>query len=684
VKLSARFSVALASLPAAVRARLDGDSDIDWDALTDRTTAVGIDAAARTPTRLPPAVETLTERLVADTGIAPDDVLCGVEGSGIAGTWMPAVAVEPDGERYRLRIKRSGELLPGLHPSALAGYAVLGMELATTVQHTCEAWAEAGERAQATSGDNRDTLTQCAVQMLHRLRAFPVTASSPPPTLALARSMEDEWNAQTLQTREALAAWPFSRPWDAHAPRAHYYAIESSYRLHAFDIAEARWLQALAEHAASVVQSGASEGQAEADPDRSSPKRIEVSAGIATEPMRPQSSSSTDGSGPAENSNPGSDALQEKDDDALGGVTDATVHSGGETLPALGDSRLDQALKSGLVPDDGATGESSEEGPGREAHPEPERRLAPGTGLEQPTPPRVPGETTDVGASLIFGDVVEVRSPTAEIDLLVQAVRRVPAAVTQRLEEAYGDRAVKLLARLQDSSGIRDLRDTLGMEPPGKAVPGWVEELAATLLLDTGAQTRDGQRTGSARLDPGRRAEGHKVSDITSSAWGVMRAIDVIEQVRLSLGFATDTWSALTLLSDAGKEAEWALHDAAVKRARLTGAERTRLEATQRIEHELRRIRQAGVDGSSSRPSALEEAALVASLLKCLQPSERADAGWPADVGLPNPCDPGDLARVTAAAENLHREVRAIANRLITVWVADGCADGEAQGGAPP
>ncbi|MCY3854701.1 MAG: hypothetical protein OXF78_00190 [Rhodospirillales bacterium] len=680
MNLSARFSSALAALPAAVRARLDGDSDIDWDSLTDRTTVFGIDRATRVPTRLPSAVETLTERLVADVGIAPADVVRGLHGSGIAGTWMTAVAIEPDGERYRLRIKRSGELLSGVHPSSLAGYAVLGMELATSVQHACEAWTQAGERAQATPEDSRDGLTQCAAKVLHRLRAFPEAGSRPPSTLALARSMEDEWNAQTLQTREALASWQVACPWYMHAPRVHYYAVESSYRLHAFDIAEARWLQALAEHAVSVVQSGAGDRWVEAVPDQSSPKRIPVGAGIATGPVSPQSSSAADSSGLAHDSNAGGDAVKANDDGAFRGATDAPVHSAREAWQAPDDPGLTQALKSGLAPDDEATGESSDERLALEAHPELEQRSASGTALEQSTPARIPGETTDVGTGLFFGNTMEVRSPQAEIDLLIQASQRVPAAVTRRLGEAYGDSVVELLARLQDSSGIQDLRDTLGMEPPGNAVPGWMEELAAKLLLDTGVRTHDGERTGPARLDPERRAEGYEVSDITSSASGVFRAIDVIEQVRLSLGFVSDTWSALTLLSDAGKEAEWTLHDAAVKQARLTEAERARLEAMQRIQHELRRIRQAKADGSSSRPSALEEAAMAASVLKSLQPSERADAGWPADVGLPDPSDPGDVTRVMAAAETLHRDVRAIADRLITVWVADGRADREAQG----
>jgi len=682
VSLSARFGSALAALPAAVRARLDGDSDIDWDALKDRTTASGIDEATRTPARLPPAVETLTERLVADVGIAPADVVRGVQGSGIASTWMPSVAVEPDGECYRLRIKRSGELLPGVRPSALAGYAVLGMELATAVQRASEAWARAGEQAHAAPGDSSDGLAQCAMRMLHRLQAFPGTASSPPKALALARCMEDEWNAQTLEVREALARRQIACPWDACAPRTRYYSVETGYRLHAFDIAEARWLQALAEHAVGSVRSGAGTRPVEDGPDLPPPNQIAVSTGIATGPVPPLPSGTGDGSRPGEASNSGGDTVRRADDDgAQGGRAEAPVPPRPETGPALDDTSLDQALKSGLALDDEVPDHANGALPDPEVLPKPEQRSAAGTTPEQSVAALASDGAADPGASLLFGTTVEARSPQAEIDLLVQAAQRVPAAVTRRLGEAYGDSVIGLLGRLQDSGSVQDLRDALGEEPQGNAVPGWTEEFAAKLLLDTGAQTRDGRRAGSVQLDPERPNGGLTVSDTTSSAPGTLRTVDVIEQVRLGLGFVSDTWSALTLLSDAGKEAEWTLRDAAVKQARLTGAERTRLEATQRIGHELQRIRQARADGSSSPPSALEEAALVASVLKSLQPSERADAGWPADVGLPNPHDPGDIARVMAAAENLHREVRTIANRLITVWVADGRAGEEAQGG---
>ena len=675
MNLSTRFGSALAALPAAVRARLDGDSDLDWVSLADRTTAFRIDKATRTPARLPPAVEALSVRLVADVGIAPADVVSGVQGRGIAGTWLTAVAVEPDGEHYRLRSKRSGELLPGVRPAALAGYVVLGLELATAMQHASEAWARASDRAQAIPEGSRDGLTQCAVQMFRALQVFPETVSRPPSTLALARSMEDAWNAQTLQVREALARWEFPHPWGTCAPGADYYAVESGYRLRAFDIAEARWLQALAEHAASGAWSSAGDGPAEAEPELSPPEQIRAGPGISPGSGRPHSSDRGDGSGPGESLD-GDGAATANEDGEAGG---APVHLERDAGPAPDDPSPDQTLTSGSAPADEVPGNSSGKRPDPGVRDTPERHAAVGTVPEQPAPALVSGGTTEASGSLFFGAAGEARPPQAEIDLLVQAAQRLPAAVTRRLGEAYGDSVVKVLGRLQDPDGIRELRDTLGMVSGGNTVPGWMEELAAGLLLDTGAQTRDGQRTGPARLDPERLAEGHRVSDVTSSATGILRAIDVIEQVRLGLDFASDTWSALTLLRDAGKEAEWTLHDAAVKQARLTHDERTKLETVQRIEHELQRIRRTRADGSSSPLSALEEAALVASVLKSLQPSELV--GLPADVGVPNPHDPDDIARVVAAAEALHGDVRKIANRLITVWVGDGPVVREAQGG---
>ena len=307
----------------------------------------------------------------------------------------------------------------------------------------------------------------------------------------------------------------------------------------------------------------------------------------------------------------------------------------------------------------------------------PEREAVP----DLPSASSARSGTEGADATLLFGTATEVRSPQAETDLLVQAAQQVPTAVGRRLAEACGVGTAELLGRLQEPDSIRDLRDSLGTEPQGSALPEWVDELAARLLLDTGAQTRDGQRTGPARLDREDLTDGRKVIEVANSRWGTCRAIDIVEQLHLSLSFASDTWSAMTLLRDAGKEAEWTLRDAAVKPARLTSAERTRLEAAQRIEHELERVRAARAEGLATVPNALEEAALTADALKSLQPSERADAGWPVDVGLPNPRSPGDIARMTAAATNLHRDVRAIANRLIAAWVAGDPADREARAG---
>ena len=671
MNLSTRFTGALAALSAAVRKRLDGGDDIDWDSLTDPATALGIEEAARTSVRLPFAVETLAERLTAEVGIAPVDVVRGVQGSGTARAWMHAVAIEPDGERYRLRVKRSGEVLPGVRPAALAGYTVLALELATTVHQACEAWARAGAQAQSTPDDGHDGLVQCAVDMHHRLQAFPETGANPPSTLSLALSMEDAWNAQTVQMREALATRPFPHRWDARAPRAHYYATETSYRLHACEIAEVRWLQELGEHAENVAEPEADDGPVEADPVQPPLESIPVSPGIADRPEPLPSLGVTNNLGPDGNSRAGPAigfALQD-DGGALDGAEETPGSPEWPAGLALDDPALDEVLKSELATADPSRGHTGGERPDLEVPPAP------------PTSIGRPDDAPDTGASLLFGTPVEVRSPQIEIDLLVQTARRVPAAVTRRLADACGDATSALLDRLENPDSVRDLRDTLGTETPGNAVPAWMEELAGRLLLDTGAETRDGLRTGPVRLNLQGEAEGLSVDEVATSAFGIFRAIDVVEQVRLSLSFACDTWSALTLLDDAGKEAQWTLRDAATKEAKLAHAERTRLEATLRIEHELQRILRTKADESPAPPSALEEAALTANALKSLQPSERADAGWPPDAGSPNPRDPRDIARVVAAAEALRRDVRVIANRLIADRATEGRPAREARGG---
>lgn len=655
MNLSVRFADALAALPSVVRERLGAGADIDWAALADPAVGVGVEMAARESTRLPAPVETLVQQLVGEVGIAPADLLNGVEGGGIANAWVQGVGIEPDGERYRLRNKRSGELLTGVRPAALAGYAVLGMELANVIHRACEAWTQAGEQRQATTEGARDDLAGCAQLVHHRLRASRDAASRTPATIALARILEDEWNAQPLEVRAALASRKFAWPGDARAPKAHYYAADTSYRLHALDIGEARWLLALAGHA--------------------------LRAGRAADEEAPARDASLD-PGPVDDPGAGSGAGTAGSDEEglIEESTEVPVFAGLDAAPATDDPSLVGVLKSELMaadpPPPAAAGRDR---PAGRARPAPEDGIGGGTASAarpgRPSPASAHEVAGGDGATLLFGAAVEVRSPQAELELLVQAAQRLPTAVARRLAEACGIGTVELLERLQDSESIRDLREALEGDATGRPAPEWAGELAAKLLLDTGAQTRNGQRTGPARLEPERLADGLKVVDIRNSEWGVFRTIDIVEQLHLSLSFASDTWTALSLLGDAGKEAEWTLRDSAVKQAELTGAERTRLAAAQRIEHELERVRQARAGESSTVPSALEEADLTASALKGLQPSERSDAGWPADAGLPNPRHPADIARVAAAAEKLHRDVRAIANRLIGVWVASGGTD---------
>ena len=668
MNLSARFAGVLATLPPAVKERLGAGAEVDWDSLPDRAEALGNDVAARPPARLPPSLESLVRRLVADVGISPADVASGVEGSGVAAAWTRDVKVEPDGERYRLRMNGSEELLAGVRPAALLGYAVLGLELAAAVHQACEAWGRAGVPVRTMPDDDRDVLAQCVQQMRRRLRADPGTGPGPVPTLRLARCVEDGWNALALQVRETLAARQFDRPGVAHAPRANYYEAETGYRLHAYDIEEARWLQALAEHAQRRAPARTGAGPADALPTRASAAAKRIAAGPGLPPVRTQTDAAAGRAQP----------------DRPADAGDGAAAAGARAGRARDDAGPAAAPSARPAADNEAAGRSDSERASAAADPVPTppsgAGIRPGATPARPAVAPVSGETNP-GASLFFGTPMKVRSPAAEIDLLVQAAQRVPAAVTRRIAEVYGDGTAGMLNRLQDPDSIRDLRDALGAEGPADALPGWLDDLAAKLLLDTGAQTRDGLRTGPARLDPHPRGGGCRVTDTENSAWGVFAPIDMVEQVRLGLGFASDTWSAVTLLGDAGKEADWTLHDDTVKRAQLTNAERTRLQAAQRIEQELQRVRRVHADGSSLPPSALEEAALTANALQSLRPSERADAGWPADVGVPNPRRPGDVARGMAAAETLHREVRAIANRLIAAWLAGGRVEPEARAG---
>ena len=121
------FTRAVAALPASIRERLSRDTPLDWSALEDPATGEALADAARAHGRLPATVEILVDRLVRDVGIVPANLAAGVERQGPAEEWSHEVAIEADGECYRLRDHRGGETHVGVRPEAVAGYAISGV-----------------------------------------------------------------------------------------------------------------------------------------------------------------------------------------------------------------------------------------------------------------------------------------------------------------------------------------------------------------------------------------------------------------------------------------------------------------------------------------------------------------------------------------------------------------------------
>ena len=199
------FFQILPALPETVRKRMERRAALDWQALADRATL--LEVAEGADSRLPSVVEALAAQLVLEVGIVPAEVASGLEGSGAAGTWIHWIAVEPDGEGYRLRNERSGELYGRVRPEALFGYTVLGLELATLLHGTCDALTKAGGMTPVMPTGGEYSLAQCVTHLHLGLRAVRERAAGAPSTLALARVVEDAWNAQSLQERAALASY---------------------------------------------------------------------------------------------------------------------------------------------------------------------------------------------------------------------------------------------------------------------------------------------------------------------------------------------------------------------------------------------------------------------------------------------------------------------------------------------
>ena len=258
------FTRTAALLPGPVRERLDGEFPLDWAVLEDAGTGVAVGEAARARRCLPPPVEALVHRLISDLGIVPADVAAGIERPVAAGAWIDWVTMEADGESYQLRNDRSGEVHAGIHPESVAGYAVLGMDLATLLHQAAERWLEAAAHHRTVPETERGALGRCAVWMREHLRAQPETTSGHRTAASLARALEHAWNAQDFDVRETLSGIRLSTARGARVPRRSYFAPVTGHRLHACDAGEIRWLRALANRAAAGGGTGEAEKAAQA------------------------------------------------------------------------------------------------------------------------------------------------------------------------------------------------------------------------------------------------------------------------------------------------------------------------------------------------------------------------------------------------------------------------------------
>ena len=569
------FTRAVAALPAPIRERLSGDAPLDWSALEDPATGEALADAARAHDRLPAALETLVDRLVRDVGIMPANLAAGVERQGPAEEWRHEVAIEADGECYRLRDHRGGETHVGVRPEAVAGYAILALELAAAVHEAAERWIEAGERQHTDAGGGANLLAQCAMGMCAQLGSRPDPGAEHRTTAGLAKVLERAWNSQSLKMRAALSATRLRISRGARAPRRRYYAPMTGYRLHAFDPGEIRWLALLAERAATAPEE------------------------------RPH------------------------DEERPEGNTKA--------LPATPVPAADEALSADLH--------------------ELEARI------------RAAAEET---AELDLGPGPRELASDRELAELVRAANRLPDAVRRRMRDCYGIGFTQALARLRETRDGDTVSSEIEAELSRQRLPRWLEDLAATLLLDAGVQARDGKRTGSVRLHPGEEpGDGYRAIEAQTGAVGQLSPPGLVEQVRSGLAFVLDAWRGNSALRNAGQESSWILDRAEAEGSEFAAGDRETLRAAREMGQVLdRALRASGREA----PTALEEATMTANALRAAGSATQIVDDWRGTAEEPNPRDPDDIVRMAAVAEALHDEVRSIANRHIAGLIASAKA----------
>ena len=628
------FTRAVMSLPEAVKERLDDHAPLDWGLLEDAATALEVDVSARAHRRLPEAVEILAARLVAEVGVVPADLVSGVEREGAARAWLRHVSVEPDGESYRVHNRLNGDVHFGIRPEAVAGYVMLALFLATAVYEAGERWIEAAGRYRSAVDDEIGPLARCAVLIGERLGSPSESGARRRSTWSLAALLEDAWNSQDFAVRAELStAIRVSTARGASAPRRRCFAPMNGYRMHSCDLGEVHWLRALAERARAGAPSVGREAASQA---------MNLETGNSAAAENGDRAASEEADGPA-----------------------SWIQSGMEAS---------LAVESDSDPDEIALGRELAELQGAVHH-------LPAALAESPVEDVVAEAGPNAGAEAASLDMaaleMQIRSETANafefasdpgelapddvLSDLRRAVNRLPVAVRRRLGASYGVGVSQALTRLRDTWQADSVNAELRAAASGPRAPQWLEELASALLADTGAQTRNGRRTGRLRLDPAEGPEGgYLATELEVGVSGHLTVLGLLEQLHLGLIFARDVWNGLATLRNAGKEGGWALGGG----VEFADSERETLEAARQIEQALGGAGDRNADPRRA-PSALEQASTVANAVASLGPTVRAAAGWPGAAEAPDPRNPEDIARLAGFAEALHEVVKSISNRLI-------------------
>lgn len=270
--------------------------------------------------------------------------------------------------------------------------------------------------------------------------------------------------------------------------------------------------------------------------------------------------------------------------------------------------------------------------------------------------------------TLQLGSLPEELEVDNELTELLDAANRLPGSMRRRMRETYGIGFTQALSRLRNSGDNETVASEIRAALSNRGVPRWLHDLASTLLMDAGAQTRYGARTASVRLHWEEEAgAAYRAVESETGAVGRLAPLGVIEQVRLGFAFAMDACRGHTALRSAGKESGWILDKGEAEGSDFSANEREVLEAARRIELMLDRIQRARGKQSAT---ALEEAFMSAEAFRGVGSATCIAAGWPDTAEIPHPRNPEEVARIAAVAEALHEDIRAIANKFIASWVA--------------